>query len=198
MQKKSDDINESSEEVFSETHSLPETPQSFKFVYSHIYPQALQVFSCFFITFIVFPGITNKPMFKFLIGNEQAITWNNLILIFLFNVFDTLGRYLGGWKQIFTPKTTIYLTVGRSIFILTSFLIFYHTFLYADFFMIINMILFAFTNGYGSTLNMIYGPMLVQDEHKEKGGMIMAFHLVGGICFGSFVAIAFGNLKPPT
>jgi len=63
--------------------------------------------------------------------------------------------------------------------------------------MMINIILFAFTNGYGSTLNMIYGPMCVWDEHKEKAGMIMGFHLVGGICFGSFVAIALQNLQYP-
>lgn len=68
-------------------------------------------------------------------------------------------------------------------------MIFYATFLYSDWFMMVHMAIFAFTNGFGSTMNMIFGPMLVHDEHKEKAGMIMAFHLVGGICFGSFVAM---------
>ena len=63
--------------------------------------------------------------------------------------------------------------------------------------MIINMIVFAFTNGYGSTLTMMYAPSLVKDEHKEKAGMMMAFHLVGGIALGSFVAIGFSKLTPP-
>jgi len=57
--------------------------------------------------------------------------------------------------------------------------------------------LFAFTNGYNSTLNMIYGPMGVRDEHKEKAGMIMAFNLVGGIFIGGLVAMLSGMFKFP-
>lgn len=57
--------------------------------------------------------------------------------------------------------------------------------------------LFAFTNGYNSTLNMIYGPMSVRDEHKEKAGMIMAFNLVGGIFIGSLVAMLSGMITFP-
>lgn len=59
------------------------------------------------------------------------------------------------------------------------------------------MALFALTNGYNSTLNMIYGPMGVKDEHKEKAGMIMAFHLVGGIFIGSLVAMLMGMITFP-
>lgn len=73
---------------------------------------ALQVFLIFFVTFIVFPGITNKPMFKFLEKNEQKETWKNLIFVFLFNVFDTLGRYMGGKYQVFSINTVIYHTLG--------------------------------------------------------------------------------------
>lgn len=158
---------------------------------------ASQVFLVFFCTFLIFPGVTNNPMFNFLKDNEQANTWKNLIFVFLFNIFDTLGRFLGGKYQIFNPKTVIIHTLGRFVFIFTSFLIFYHVILYHDFLMILNMIGFAFTNGYGSTLTMMFAPSLVKDEHKEKAGMIMAFHLVGGIMMGAFVAIGFSNLTPP-
>jgi len=73
----------------------------------------------------------------------------------------------------------------------------FQIFFYWDWFIILNMGLFAFSNGYNSTLNMIFGPMNVKDEHKEKAGMIMAFHLVGGIFAGSLVALLLGMVNFP-
>jgi hypothetical protein len=56
-------------------------------------------------------------------------------------------------------------------------------------FVIINISLFALTNGYVSTLLMIYGPMAVkQDIDREKAGQIMSFSLVFGIFIGTVIA----------
>ena len=64
-----------------------------------------------------------------------------------------------------------------------------------DWFSILNMALFAITNGYNSTLLMIYGPMMAKEEHREKAGIIMGFNLVGGIFFGALVALGMGQLE---
>ena len=62
-----------------------------------------------------------------------------------------------------------------------------------DWFSILNMALFAITNGYNSTLLMIYGPMMAREKHREKAGIIMGFHLAGGIFFGALVALGMGQ-----
>lgn len=115
-----------------------------------------------------------------------------MIMIFTFNVFDTIGRYAGGAYQLFTPRTVIILTVLRLVFIFTFIGIgkeWGPAFLFSsDWFKIVNMMVFALTNGYNSTLLMIYGPSIVRDEHKERAGMTMSFHLVGGIFAGSLIA----------
>jgi hypothetical protein len=57
-----------------------------------------------------------------------------------------------------------------------------------DWFRILNMALFSITNGYDSTLLMIYGPGFADNANKERAGIIMSFHLVGGIFFGALIA----------
>jgi hypothetical protein len=56
------------------------------------------------------------------------------------------------------------------------------------------MALFAFTNGYLVTVNMIQAPMNVEDEEKETAGFMMTFPLHFGILSGSFLALIFKNV----
>jgi len=120
-------------------------------------------------------------------------------MIITFNIFDTLGRFAGGKWQFVTPKTVIFLTLGRVVFIATFVLVGFNLPFNQDWFKLLNMALFSITNGYNSTVLMGFGPSLVKDEHKERAGIIMSFHLTGGIFAGSFVAIAMGSINfPPT
>jgi hypothetical protein len=53
----------------------------------------------FFITFTVFPAIITDEKLEFMqsiTNNDLRIGWTMLIYIFLFNLFDTVGRWLGG------------------------------------------------------------------------------------------------------
>jgi len=53
----------------------------------------------FFVSLIVFPGALLSTNFGFLdiIEDEKLRgTWYNLIVILSFNVFDTIGRKIGG------------------------------------------------------------------------------------------------------
>lgn len=161
---------------------------------------ALQVFACFLITFVVFPGTSLSTKFDFLGTTNRDFAWFAVLMITLFNLFDTIGRFAGGYKQIFTPNTVFALTVFRLIFIPTFVLIQVKAnpawIFQSDWFRIFNMALFALTNGYNSTLCMIYGPTLVSDKNKERAGLIMSFHLVGGIFAGALIA-SFGMDKIP-
>lgn len=175
----------------------PQTPQNFMFIYKKVFPLSSQVFLCFLITFIVFPGVCLETKFKFLDGKSGEFAWNSVLMITFFNTFDTIGRFLGGSYQLFTPNTVIILTLVRLIFVFTFIMIGLNKLFQSDWFRIVNMALFAFTNGYNSTLLMIYGPTGVQNEHKERAGIIMSFHLVGGIFAGSLVAIGMGKINFP-
>lgn len=82
--------------------------------------------------------------------------WEGLFLIFIFNVFDTVGRYMGGAVAL-PDKLVLLLTYLRAIFIATFLLIAFNvspSWLFgdnADWFKIINMIVFSLSNGFLST-----------------------------------------------
>jgi len=79
-------------------------------------------------------------------------------MVAIFNIFDTIGRKLGGIKSLSLSKRgIIILSLSRTVFIATSLLVAYKedpVWLFgsqADWFKILNLILFAVTNGYTST-----------------------------------------------
>lgn len=94
--------------------------------------------------------------------------------MFIFNFWDTLGRWLGGqpYAQL-GPKLTIILSYSRVIFVVTSFLIVYDvppSWLFgvdADWFKIVNMSLFGFSNGYLGTLLAVMAPSRAPEDSKE-------------------------------
>ena len=48
----------------------------------------------FVVTFVVFPGISLDTTIKFLGGLDPDIrsAWKGLLIVFLFNLLDTVGR----------------------------------------------------------------------------------------------------------
>lgn len=147
----------------------------------------------------MFPGTTLSTNFDFLgTPTNKELAWFSVLMITCFNIFDTIGRYLGGKIHLLSPNTVFLLSSSRLIFIPLFVLIQLNAspawIFQADWFRIVNMALFSLTNGYNSTLLMIYGPTIVKDADKERAGLIMSFHLVGGIFLGSLIA-SFGMDK---
>ncbi|CAI2361264.1 unnamed protein product [Moneuplotes crassus] len=171
---------------------IPEKEKSFMEVYYEVGFMAIQVFLCFVISFVVFPGTHLSTHFDFLGDTAKDRAWFTVLMITTFNVFDTIGRFAGGFVQIFSPTTVFSLTIFRLIFIPTSVLIQLNSnpawIFQSDWFRIFNMAAFAISNGYNSTLLMIYGPSFTDNNNKERAGMIMSFHLVGGIFVGSLIS----------
>lgn len=67
-----------------------------------IWPMAAAVFSVFFMTFLVFPGVAPASVeFKNTWGSMRVGNdWWNAILLLVFNVADTIGRAAPAWVQL--------------------------------------------------------------------------------------------------
>lgn len=83
--------------------------------------------SVFFVTFAVFPGVSLHTGLNFMGAiDDPAIrgSWTALIFIILFNLFDTIGRWLAGQSFGQAPdKLVLLLTYLRVVFIATFVLI---------------------------------------------------------------------------
>ena len=58
------------------------------------WPFYCALFFIFIVTFTIFPGTTNDTYIYFMRCATEFPEWNFLFLITLFNVFDTVGRFL--------------------------------------------------------------------------------------------------------
>jgi hypothetical protein len=110
------------------------------------------------LTFIIFPGAFLDSYFDFInnsdIEENKKTSWYFILLTLLFNVCDTIGRYIGGAWHL-PSRVIIIMSVVRTVFALTTTLIAFGVdpawLFRGDVFKVINMVLFALTNGYVST-----------------------------------------------
>lgn len=123
--------------------------------------------------------------FDFLSGSSSAKAWFNILMITIFSFGDTVGRALAGPLKLFGPRTIVFFTLGRLVFIVSAVLVqksAHPKWLFGtDWFRIVNIWLFAATNGYNTAAVMLLGPQQVRSKDKERAGLIMNFHLIGGV-----------------
>lgn len=110
---------------------------------------------------------------------------------------------MGGQPWAFiSDKAVIILTYGRVIFVVTSLLIVYDvspSWLFgkdADWFKLVNMALFALSNGYCSTQCAIKAPSRAPDDSKESVGTFIGVFITTGIVIGSIITIFVGYALP--
>ena len=136
-------------------------------------------------------------MDKWDISDSDKKSWYFIFMNLLFNVCDTAGRYLGGAVH-FPSKVIIGASVVRSIFALTTVLIALSAspawLFQSDAFRIINMALFALTNGYVSTQCAIKAPQSVKEDQREQVGICVGVFLTFGILSGSIATIPFSEI----
>ena len=160
----------------------------FKDTYKILWWCAFQMTICFVVTYMVYPGVAQATKLKFLSGSSSEDTWLVIIISSCFGLFDTVGRYVAEIFPLFNNKNIVIMTVFRLIFI-PSFILLAKldspSWLFgADYFKLLHCILFGFLNGYHCNRLMVFGPAMVPDELKETAGIVMNWHLVGGIFGG--------------
>ena len=114
----------------------------------------------FTLTFIVFPAVVQDTALKFMGGWKNEDSWFNLFTLTLFNIWDTVGRSAASVTCMNLPrKMTLILNYARIIFVLTFLLTAFEVgpswLFYSDWFILLNLSLFAFTNGWLSSLCVI-------------------------------------------
>jgi len=169
-------------------------------VFKKVWLQFLTVFMVFFCTLSLFPGVTTlvKPNIPSN-GTSSSDSWSSsshvhwlsewfpLIMLCIFQMFDFVGRSLPSWIVIGKPNLLWIPVVLRfSFYAIFSIMAkgIWHT--GTNYWGPIMMFIFAITNGYLSTLAMMWGPLNIEPEENDIAATIMTIGLNGGIVCGSF------------
>mmetsp|Transcript_86260 Transcript_86260/g.118937 ORF Transcript_86260/g.118937 Transcript_86260/m.118937 type:complete len:163 (-) Transcript_86260:51-539(-) len=158
-------------------------------VYRINWAEALSVLFIFTVQFAFYPGVTLAYEPSFFVD----FSWFVIALMIFTNVCDTIGRILAKRFEVIPKKYFNKISLFRIIFIVTYMLTYEgvaENFFGSNAFIIINLMLFAISCGYLSTLGMKYG----SDQSTVDQGMagtIMGIHLTVGILIGSTIALIF-------
>ena len=117
-----------------------------------------------------------------------------LATLTIFNIWDTIGRTAAGCSCMsISRRMTVILNYLRTVFVatflLTAFEVGPSWLFYADWFKLVNMSLFAFFNGYLTSLCCIKAPDSVQQCERGDIGALVNPVVVSGILLGSILAI---------
>lgn len=145
----------------------------------------------YIVTFALYPvSINNIKLFSLKEGDYNLNT-----ILTIYNCFDTIGRYLVS-KVTPTKKLAYFSSLIRAVFLVTFILGNYfqdrYDQIFTSIFIIINIALFALTNGIGTTLCFGIAPTLVNDQLKGQAGASVSFFTIVGIFLGSCLAFLTG------
>ena len=157
-------------------------------LFKKIWDLDLLVIYLYIVTFALYPNASI---------NQQVFDWSppysiNTV-IFVYNIFDTLGRILVG-KITPSKKLNAIVILGRSFLLFTVVFNYYcqdglkWDSTLTTILLFINMAIFASTNGIGTTLCFALAPNEVEDKYKGQAGISISFFLIIGIFLGSLVA----------
>lgn len=155
-------------------------------------PLAFAVWFVLYVTFVVFPSapLAWTPSY----GPYPGKFFYAGMIIYVFQVFDVVGRYVVSIVPL-TAKQTKIGSATRVLLIPMFFLATYMiSFFENDISRIILMAVFAATNGFVLSWCMIHGPGQVNPDERDIASYTMSFSLVNGIFFGSLTSLAVSKI----
>jgi hypothetical protein len=139
------------------------------------------VFWSMAVTFIVFPGVICAANFNLF----SSDAWYSLFIVTIFNLFDTLGRYIGGLEKLQIRSNTIINGLGffRLVFVGISvmFMVLQNQ---QAVVLITNLALLAVTNGYLQSVCCCHAPALVSEREQETLGNLIVIMITLGCSVG--------------
>ncbi|XP_025859811.2 equilibrative nucleoside transporter 3 [Vulpes vulpes] len=150
----------------------------------------------FFITSLVFPAISTNIES---VDKGSGSLWTTkffvpLTTFLLFNFADLCGRQVTAWIQVPGPRSKVLpgLVLLRTcllpLFMFCNYQprIHLHTVVFqSDLYPVLFTSLLGLSNGYLSTLALMYGPKIVPRELAEATGVVMSFYVCLGLVLGS-------------
>lgn len=167
-------------------------------IFSKIWVPAIMVFLTFMVTLGNFPGVLSQIESNNFNSKWADMYFTPVFCFLLFNALDYFGRsmaflQLPNQQHMGLVSFLVILRIGFfPLFALCNVTpelrhstpVFIH-----DAYPIVFIVFFAFSNGYLSSLCMMYGPKFVKAEYQETAGNMMAFFLVLGLAVGSAIAV---------
>ncbi|CAJ1431142.1 unnamed protein product [Effrenium voratum] len=178
---------------------LLEAQRGARAVLKDVSPQLVNIATVFVVTFIVFPGVaaTWKPQLEFFtskgkLGND----WYTTLVVGVFQIFDVVGRATPqGLEKIGVNCSRLFIPVWLRVLFIPAFMALQRcpnsiAAPWQDYLAFLTMALFAASNGWCSTLAMMYGPSQVKHpDEQHRAGVIMELGLILGIFAGSVLAL---------
>ena len=177
-------INEEENEVKSEP--------TFLYVFKKIWYYDFLACFIYIITFALFPTVSiDQKIFE--IGDYNSVT-----VITIYNVFDTIGRYLVRFLKQSSILNSI-IIFGRSILLFT---LIFNDYLqqnntnetFTSIFLMVNVGILGLTNGIGATLTFGLASDIAEDEIKKQTGGSIGFFSILGIFLGSTLGLITGEI----
>jgi len=171
-------------------------------VFKKIWPLAISCCLVFWVTLAVFPVICVRIQSTYENEAWRDIYFQPVATFLLFNIGDYLGRQVAGliaWpgkNSRLIPLFVVLRVVFIPLFLMcNNNLEAMPDYFENDGFYIAIMLLFSISNGYLSSLCMMFGPGLVDEKDAEKAGSLMAAFLGLGLMMGGFSSFAVATIK---
>ncbi|XP_077206622.1 equilibrative nucleoside transporter 3 isoform X2 [Paroedura picta] len=163
------------------------------------------VFYVYFISIIIFPAISSGIES---VAKGKGSLWADkyftpLTSFLLYNFADWCGRQITAWIQIPGPKSKLLptLVLLRTFLVPIFMLCNYQPRMYItnvlfaqDAYPVIFTVLLGFSNGYLSTLSIIYGPKVTPKELSESAGVLMMVFMQLGLAMGAAFSVLMVHL----
>lgn len=191
----SENVTQSENRV--QCHSNPSTDSPYLAVFKKIWLDSLGAGSVFFVSLTCFPALASAIVSTLDVSSVWRDQYFSAVVCFLlFNMGDWCGRATAGAIKWPTDRHRNKILVVCAIRVAFIPLIFYcnikprvytEAYFKKDFYPLIFILTLGLTNGYFSTLCMMYGPKRVESRHAEFAGTFMSVSLTVGLALGSLL-----------
>jgi len=160
-------------------------------IVSCIWPLMLANFLVYTVSLIVFPQLCS---------NASDAEYYAVTSIFLYSFGDTCGRFVCRFRVVhITPRALLPISVARFVFVPLLILSVNPKLIPGFVLPGILMYLVGISNGFTSSLCMMYGPstLTLADDERAGAGSAMSFSLLGGCSVGSLLALLVNQYVTP-
>ncbi|KAN0028862.1 hypothetical protein ACTFIV_010726 [Dictyostelium citrinum] len=184
--------NNNNQNINIEIDNFEEVYCPFKFTFKKNLKYSAMLSFLFIMTLFVFPGIVIQIK-----SDRIERSWWIFSLIVVYNIADSVGKALPllihkNDKRIPSVPWLWFISIGRCIFIVFFIVAYYNSNIFKhEGIIYLFLFIFAFSNGYISSIALSQSPSTVPPKYRELSGIIMSSALNIGLLLGSILNIIF-------